>query len=142
VKRAPGKRPIYRSPQRPLPAERDSPVGRLLAQCLARIEVSLAKWPPEYDAAHAAIDQFAAQCGEIARPADVLALPLHQSGLSVRTANLLEAEGIGTVGELLAWRREDLQRLPRIARKTVQEIYLTLQRLGFQIPPPEALGMA
>lgn len=143
AKRPPGSREIHRSRQRPLRITQHSTLGAALAQCLATIEVALGKVPPELDAGHAAIEHYA---GEVTRlstpPDDVKTLPLAESGLSVKTVNFLEAEGIETVGDLLMQRREDLKKLPRIGRATLEEIFLCLQRLGFKLPPPEDLGMA
>ena len=144
TKRAPGKREIIRSPLRPMPLDPASPLGLALALCLGKIEVSLRKWPPEFDAAHAAIGMFSTECDEQKQKPDEdqLEMPLSQSGLSVRTTNFLEREGILTVGQLLLTRREDLLAMRRIGRATLEEIFLTLERLGFQLPPADEIGMA
>ena len=143
AKRPAGSREIHRSRQRPLRITKHSSLGEALAQCLATIEVALGKYPPEVAAGHAAIDHFAEQIAKLKAPADdVTALPLAEAGLSTKTVNFLEQEGIETVGDLLAKRRTELRQIPRIGRATLEEIFLCLQRLGFKIPPAEDLGMA
>lgn len=52
-------------------------------------------------------------------------------GLSVRTTNCLDEEGICTIGDLLACKREDLLTIDNIGEKTLEDVYLALERLGF-----------
>jgi len=52
-------------------------------------------------------------------------------GLSVRTTNCLDEQGISTVGELLKCNRNDLLSIPNFGEKTLEEVYLALEKLGF-----------
>lgn len=52
-------------------------------------------------------------------------------GLSVRTTNCLDEQGICTVGDLLACRREDLLSISNFGEKTLEEVYKALEKLGF-----------
>lgn len=52
-------------------------------------------------------------------------------GLSVRTTNCLDEQGISTVEDLLRCRRADLLAIANFGEKTLEEVYLALSRLGF-----------
>jgi len=52
-------------------------------------------------------------------------------GLSVRTTNCLDEQGISTIGDLLASQREDLLRIPNFGEKTLEDVFRALERLGF-----------
>ncbi|MDR0520236.1 MAG: hypothetical protein LBH00_00105 [Planctomycetaceae bacterium] len=52
-------------------------------------------------------------------------------GLSVRTTNCLDEQGICTIGELLACTRADLLQIANFGEKTLEDVYLALERLGF-----------
>ncbi len=52
-------------------------------------------------------------------------------GLSVRTTNCLDEQGICTVGDLLGCRREDLLCISNFGEKTLEEVYKALEKLGF-----------
>ena len=52
-------------------------------------------------------------------------------GLSVRTTNCLDEQGICTIGDLLACRREDLLQIANFGEKTLDDVYKALERLGF-----------
>lgn len=52
-------------------------------------------------------------------------------GLSVRTTNCLEDRGIFTVAQLLQTTPEDLLKIANFGEKTLEEVYLALERLGF-----------
>lgn len=52
-------------------------------------------------------------------------------GLSVRTTNCLEDRGIFTVAQLLSTKPEDLLKIANFGEKTLEEVYLALERLGF-----------
>ena len=68
-------------------------------------------------------------------PADIQRQELEMStaeiGLSVRTTNCLDEQGISTVGELLKCNRNDLLSIPNFGEKTLEEVYLALEKLGF-----------
>jgi DNA-directed RNA polymerase subunit alpha len=70
---------------------------------------------------------------EIAKLSDEekLRAPLADLGLSVRTTNTLEEEGIFLVRELLDRRRQTLERLSNVGDKTMEEIFDRLERFGF-----------
>jgi DNA-directed RNA polymerase subunit alpha len=52
-------------------------------------------------------------------------------GLTVRTTNCLEEKGIFTVNDLLHSTREDLLSISNFGEKTLEEVYLALERIGF-----------
>ena len=52
-------------------------------------------------------------------------------GLSVRTTNCLDAQGICTIGDLLACRREDLLQIDNFGEKTLEDVFTALEKLGF-----------
>jgi DNA-directed RNA polymerase subunit alpha len=60
-----------------------------------------------------------------------LELSTAELGLSVRTTNCLDEQGICTIGDLLACRREDLLRISNFGEKTLEDVYKALERLGF-----------
>ena len=55
-------------------------------------------------------------------------------GLSVRTTNCLEERGIFTVRDLLNCTREDLLSISNFGEKTLQEVFLALESIGFCRP--------
>jgi len=52
-------------------------------------------------------------------------------GLSVRTTNCLDEQGICTIGDLLARQREDLLQIANFGEKTLEDVYQALEKLGF-----------
>jgi DNA-directed RNA polymerase subunit alpha len=52
-------------------------------------------------------------------------------GLAVRTTNCLEEKGIFTVRDLLHATRDDLLSISNFGEKTLEEVYLALERIGF-----------
>ncbi len=52
-------------------------------------------------------------------------------GLSVRTTNCLDEQGIATVGDLLKCKRSDLLNIPNFGEKTLEEVFNALEKLGF-----------
>jgi DNA-directed RNA polymerase subunit alpha len=52
-------------------------------------------------------------------------------GLSVRTTNCLEEKGIFTVNDLLYCTREDLLSISNFGEKTLEEVYKSLEGIGF-----------
>jgi len=60
-------------------------------------------------------------------------------GLSVRTTNCLEERGIFTVNDLLHSTREDLLSISNFGEKTLEEVYLALEKIGFYRPSRETL---
>ena len=52
-------------------------------------------------------------------------------GLSVRATNCLEERGIFTVQDLLNCTREDLLSISNFGEKTLDEVYLALESIGF-----------
>ena len=52
-------------------------------------------------------------------------------GLSVRTTNCLEERGIFTVQDLLKCTREDLLSISNFGEKTLEEVYMALESIGF-----------
>ena len=58
-------------------------------------------------------------------------MSLAEIGLSVRTTNCLDDQGISTVGDLLKHKREDLLNIPNFGEKTLEEVFIALEKLGF-----------
>jgi DNA-directed RNA polymerase subunit alpha len=52
-------------------------------------------------------------------------------GLSVRTTNCLEERGIFTVNDLLHCTPDDLLSISNFGEKTLEEVYKSLERVGF-----------
>lgn len=59
-------------------------------------------------------------------------------GLSVRTTNCLEDKGIFTVKDLLNSTREDLLSISNFGEKTLEEVYKSLEGVGFFRPGHKA----
>ena len=55
-------------------------------------------------------------------------------GLSVRTTNCLEERGIFTVEDLLNCTRDDLLAISNFGEKTLEEVYVALEGIGFFRP--------
>jgi DNA-directed RNA polymerase subunit alpha len=62
---------------------------------------------------------------------DRLAMSTAEIGLSVRTTNCLEERGIFTVKDLLHCTREDLLGISNFGEKTLEEVYFSLESIGF-----------
>jgi DNA-directed RNA polymerase subunit alpha len=58
-------------------------------------------------------------------------------GLSVRTTNCLEERGIFTVHDLLQCTRDDLLSISNFGEKTLEEVYKSLEGIGFYRPRRE-----
>jgi DNA-directed RNA polymerase subunit alpha len=58
-------------------------------------------------------------------------------GLTVRTTNCLEERGIFTVRDLLNCTRDDLLAISNFGEKTLEEVYLALEGIGFYRPGRE-----
>lgn len=52
-------------------------------------------------------------------------------GLTVRTTNCLEERGIFTVQDLLNCTRDDLLSISNFGEKTLEEVYMSLEKIGF-----------
>ncbi len=52
-------------------------------------------------------------------------------GLTVRTTNCLEERGIFTVNDLLHPTREELLSISNFGEKTLEEVYKSLENIGF-----------
>ena len=52
-------------------------------------------------------------------------------GLAVRTTNCLEELGVFTVSDLLNCTRDDLLSISNFGEKTLEEVYKSLERIGF-----------
>ena len=63
-----------------------------------------------------------------------LDLSAAEIGLTVRTTNCLEERGIFTVRDLLNCTREDLLSISNFGEKTLEEVYLALENIGFVRP--------
>lgn len=61
-----------------------------------------------------------------------LDLSTAEIGLLVRTTNCLESEGIFTVRELLHSSPQRLLKIANFGEKTLEEVYLALEKLGFK----------
>ena len=64
-----------------------------------------------------------------------LDLSTAEIGLTVRTTNCLEERGIFTVQDLLNSTPEDLLSISNFGEKTLDEVYLALDALGFRRQP-------
>lgn len=59
-------------------------------------------------------------------------------GLTVRTTNCLEERGIFTVKDLLHCTRDDLLGISNFGEKTLEEVYIALEKIGFYRPGHQA----
>ncbi len=57
-------------------------------------------------------------------------------GLTVRTTNCLEEKGIFTVQDLLNCTRDDLLSISNFGEKTLEEVYKSLESIGFYRKQP------
>ncbi|MFP6669538.1 MAG: DNA-directed RNA polymerase subunit alpha C-terminal domain-containing protein [Pirellulales bacterium] len=62
---------------------------------------------------------------------DKLQMSTAEIGLSVRTTNCLEERGIYTVADLLNCSPDDLLNISNFGEKTLEEVYLALESVGF-----------
>ncbi|MFP6692039.1 MAG: DNA-directed RNA polymerase subunit alpha C-terminal domain-containing protein [Pirellulales bacterium] len=62
---------------------------------------------------------------------DKLQMSTAEIGLSVRTTNCLEEQGIFTVADLLNCSPDDLLNISNFGEKTLEEVYLALESVGF-----------
>ena len=65
---------------------------------------------------------------------DRLEMSTAEIGLSVRTTNCLEERGIFTVRDLLNTTRNDLLSISNFGEKTLEEVYIALENIGFYRP--------
>ena len=63
-----------------------------------------------------------------------LELSTAEIGLSVRTTNCLEERGIFTIRDLLNTNRDELMGINNFGEKTLEEVYLALEEIGFYRP--------
>lgn len=63
-----------------------------------------------------------------------LDLSTAEIGLTVRTTNCLEERGIFTVKDLLNTTREELLSISNFGEKTLEEVYKSLESIGFYRP--------
>ena len=66
-----------------------------------------------------------------------LELSTAEIGLTVRTTNCLEEKGIFTVRDLLNTTRNDLLSISNFGEKTLEEVYIALENIGFYRPGTE-----
>lgn len=67
---------------------------------------------------------------------DRLEMSTAEIGLAVRTTNCLEERGIFTVHDLLHCTPEDLLSISNFGEKTLEEVYIALEKIGFSRPRP------
>ncbi|MCA9191325.1 MAG: hypothetical protein KDB03_06175 [Planctomycetales bacterium] len=63
-----------------------------------------------------------------------LDLSTAEIGLTVRTTNCLEERGIFTVRDLLRSSPKDLLSISNFGEKTLEEVYLALEKIGYYRP--------
>ena len=63
-----------------------------------------------------------------------LDLSTAEIGLTVRTTNCLEEKGIFTVRDLLQSTPKDLLSISNFGEKTLEEVYIALERIGYFRP--------
>ncbi|MCD4728353.1 MAG: DNA-directed RNA polymerase subunit alpha [Pirellulales bacterium] len=69
--------------------------------------------------------------------AEKLEMSTAEIGLSVRTTNCLEERGVFTVNDLLHCTRDDLLGISNFGEKTLEEVYLALDAIGFHRERPQ-----
>jgi DNA-directed RNA polymerase subunit alpha len=73
--------------------------------------------------------------------ANRLEMSTAEIGLSVRTTNCLEERGIFTVNDLLNCTREDLLSISNFGEKTLEEVYKSLESVGFYRKTRRAMAL-
>lgn len=73
--------------------------------------------------------------GQIKSLNERLEMSTAEIGLSVRTTNCLEERGIFTVNDLLHCTRDDLLSISNFGEKTLEEVYKSLESIGFYRRP-------
>ncbi|MGI9456061.1 MAG: DNA-directed RNA polymerase subunit alpha C-terminal domain-containing protein [Aeoliella sp.] len=63
-----------------------------------------------------------------------LEMSTDEIGLAVRTTNCLEEKGVFTINDLLHCTRDDLLSISNFGEKTLEEVYKSLARIGFERP--------
>jgi DNA-directed RNA polymerase subunit alpha len=71
---------------------------------------------------------------EARRLREQLDLSTAEIGLTVRTTNCLEEKGIFTVRDLLRSSPRDLLSISNFGEKTLEEVYLALEKIGYYRP--------
>jgi DNA-directed RNA polymerase subunit alpha len=74
------------------------------------------------------LNHFAGQAQDLR---ERLEMSTAEIGLSVRTTNCLEEKGIFTVNDLLHSTRDDLLSISNFGEKTLEEVYIALEQIGF-----------
>ncbi|MEL6897238.1 MAG: DNA-directed RNA polymerase subunit alpha C-terminal domain-containing protein [Planctomycetota bacterium] len=69
-----------------------------------------------------------------------LEMSIAEMDLSVRTTNCLEEVGIFTVRDLLNAKPKELLKISNFGEKTLEEVYESLERIGFYRPGHEELS--
>lgn len=70
-----------------------------------------------------------------------LDLSTAEIGLTVRTTNCLEEKGIFTVRDLLCSTPKDLLSISNFGEKTLEEVYLALEKIGYYRPNRKQLDL-
>lgn len=78
--------------------------------------------------------RLSAQDEEARSLAQRLEMSTAEIGLTVRTTNCLEEKGIFTIRDLLHSSREDLLSISNFGEKTLEEVYIALEKIGFYRP--------
>jgi DNA-directed RNA polymerase subunit alpha len=60
--------------------------------------------------------------------------------LTVRTTNCLEEKGIFTVRDLLRSTPKELLSISNFGEKTLEEVYIALEKIGYPRPSRHAVG--
>jgi len=69
-----------------------------------------------------------------------LELSTAEIGLTVRTTNCLEERGIFTVRDLLRSTPKELLSISNFGEKTLEEVYIALEKIGYPRPTRPAVG--
>jgi DNA-directed RNA polymerase subunit alpha len=69
-----------------------------------------------------------------------LDLSTAEIGLTVRTTNCLEEKGIFTVRDLLNSTPKELLGISNFGEKTLEEVYLALEKIGYRRPQRAKVG--
>jgi DNA-directed RNA polymerase subunit alpha len=85
------------------------------------------------------LNHFAGQAQDLRERLDMSTAEI---GLSVRTTNCLEEKGIFTVNDLLHSTRDDLLSISNFGEKTLEEVYIALEQIGFYRKTKREAAMA
>lgn len=104
----------------------------ILKICIGAIEVALNRDPPQRSEAIAALDRYLIESRR-GHSQVCCETTIYELGLSVRTENFLENEGIKTLGALEGCSEEELLSIQNFGPKCLDEVKTSLRKVRRQL---------